>query len=487
MRTLFAAVAEMELETISERTMDGRRKRAEAGLQPSRTKSPYGYHIVNHKDVMAGCYPIEQTGYYVVIEEQAQRVREIYRRYASGCSLQDLCKWLNSSGVPTPQGGQYWASPTVRLILKNEVNKGVPAFGKWKHTNDESRVSKGFKQTFTQRLKPAEDWIYLKCEPLVDVSLWEYCQKRLAEGRERYSGRPSRKYLLSSILRCPQCGCGMNGSYDKKRDYIRYRCREAMKSRACGEPRCVDRSYNGAKIEGFVLDGLRDVVKRPVLIENALQACKAETASTSQNWADTEGRIKSQLAKITTKERYTVEAQIEAKQVGGSTDIYLSMLKELAQQRLRLTAQLQEAESMQLSQVNETVAVTIAEVLACVDEALSSPEVTDGERHDLLARVVQEVVPVEDGCRIRLTKFPGMETVNNVFTTWNSRQDFLGWVRSEAFTKGHAQSGTLPKDAYPKPNVLEMHEVILEMHEVIQDSARPGLAPEPPGGPFKMH
>ncbi len=67
-----------------------------------------------------------------------------------------------------------------------------------------------------------------------------------------------------------------------------------------------------------------------------------------------------------------------------------------------------------------------------------------------------------------------------VFTTWNSREDFLGWVRSEAFTKGHAQSGTLPRDAYPQPNVLEMHEVI-------QDSTRPGLAPEPPGGPFKMH
>jgi heme-degrading monooxygenase HmoA len=67
-----------------------------------------------------------------------------------------------------------------------------------------------------------------------------------------------------------------------------------------------------------------------------------------------------------------------------------------------------------------------------------------------------------------------------VFTTWESREDFLNWVRSDAFIKGHAQSGTLPKDAFPRSNVLEMHEVI-------QDSTRPDLAPEPPGGPFKMH
>jgi len=55
-----------------------------------------------------------------------------------------------------------------------------------------------------------------------------------------------------------------------------------------------------------------------------------------------------------------------------------------------------------------------------------------------------------------------------VFTTWDSREDFMGWVRSEAFVKGHAQSGTLPRDAYPQTNVLEMHEVI-----------RPGAARRP--------
>ena len=67
-----------------------------------------------------------------------------------------------------------------------------------------------------------------------------------------------------------------------------------------------------------------------------------------------------------------------------------------------------------------------------------------------------------------------------VFTTWQSRQDFLNWVRSDAFVKGHAQSGTLPKDAFTGPNSLEMHEVI-------QDSTRPDLEPEPHGGPFKLH
>jgi len=67
-----------------------------------------------------------------------------------------------------------------------------------------------------------------------------------------------------------------------------------------------------------------------------------------------------------------------------------------------------------------------------------------------------------------------------VFTVWNSRQDFLNWVRSDEFVKGHAQSGTMPKEAFSKSNVLEMHEVV-------QDTVHPDLQPEPRGGPFNMH
>ena len=67
-----------------------------------------------------------------------------------------------------------------------------------------------------------------------------------------------------------------------------------------------------------------------------------------------------------------------------------------------------------------------------------------------------------------------------ILTLWNARTDFEAWVRSDAFLQGHARSGTLPKEAYTAPNKLEVHEVV-------QDSLRPDLAPEPRGGPFKMH
>ena len=59
-----------------------------------------------------------------------------------------------------------------------------------------------------------------------------------------------------------------------------------------------------------------------------------------------------------------------------------------------------------------------------------------------------------------------------VLTFWESRSHFEAWVNSEAFVKGHARSGTLPKAAFTAPNKLEIHEVVL-------DSSRPDLEPEP--------
>ena len=67
-----------------------------------------------------------------------------------------------------------------------------------------------------------------------------------------------------------------------------------------------------------------------------------------------------------------------------------------------------------------------------------------------------------------------------VFTLWASRKGFDNWVASDEFRKGHAQSGSLPEEAYAKSNELELHEVFL-------DSSRPDLDEEAHGGRFCVH
>ncbi len=67
-----------------------------------------------------------------------------------------------------------------------------------------------------------------------------------------------------------------------------------------------------------------------------------------------------------------------------------------------------------------------------------------------------------------------------VLTLWESRAAFDSWVQSDEFMKGHARSGTLPKEAFTQRKQLEQHEVFL-------DSSHPNLDPEPRGKPAAFH
>ncbi len=99
--------AEYERKIIRARTMRGKRKRAEEGQQPQRSRPAYGYHIVTNAEVAAGLYPAEMRGRYLVQEPMAAVVRRLFADYHSGSlGLSRLCLALNQEGVPTPGQGR---------------------------------------------------------------------------------------------------------------------------------------------------------------------------------------------------------------------------------------------------------------------------------------------------------------------------------------------------------------------------------------------
>lgn len=67
-----------------------------------------------------------------------------------------------------------------------------------------------------------------------------------------------------------------------------------------------------------------------------------------------------------------------------------------------------------------------------------------------------------------------------ILTYWENRRFFDDWVNSESFIKGHARSGTLPKETYSGPSKLEVFTVI-------QDSRQPDLVAETPGEAMNFH
>ena len=54
------------------------------------------------------------------------------------------------------------------------------------------------------------------------------------------------------------------------------------------------------------------------------------------------------------------------------------------------------------------------------------------------------------------------ETPYVVQTFWESREAFHAWTSSDSFRKSHAQSSSLPKEAFTGRNQIEIHEIIHE-------------------------
>ena len=105
--TLFAAMAELEASTITERVMAGKAQKATLGGYNG-GPAPLGYDYDG-----AGFTP----------NADAATVRAIFARFLAGDGLTALARDLNAAGAATAHGGRWYAS-TVRYILSNGLYAG---------------------------------------------------------------------------------------------------------------------------------------------------------------------------------------------------------------------------------------------------------------------------------------------------------------------------------------------------------------------------
>jgi site-specific DNA recombinase len=108
--TMFAAMAELEVSMIAERTLAGREQKArEAGFNGART--PYGYDYDAASETFTP-------------NDRAPIVAGIFADYLAGSSLRAIADRLNTDSVPTAAGGKWYAS-TVSYILRNGLYAGL--------------------------------------------------------------------------------------------------------------------------------------------------------------------------------------------------------------------------------------------------------------------------------------------------------------------------------------------------------------------------
>ncbi len=160
--------------------------------------APFGYAIERAESpVDAEC-----GTNWVVVEEQAIWVREIFALRRRGTALGGIARVLNQAGVPCPRpsrtgGLRYWRPATVRQLLRNTIYRGVFV---WNGSAFSKALAKREKRVLTSK---EFERPHLR---LVDDQTWFLCNR---EGVSR-TGRGGGRHALAGLVSCGVCGATLS-------------------------------------------------------------------------------------------------------------------------------------------------------------------------------------------------------------------------------------------------------------------------------------
>ena len=196
MITMYGAMAQSESESISGNIRRGRQMHAKVGTLKVPCYRLYGYE----KDT---------EGKFRVIPEQAEIVRELYKRYESGASLRNLQDWLEENQIKTVLGESKWTTTAIKGILTNEKYCGDVLLQKTFRTDVISKkviknvgqMAQYYMPDHHEAIVSREQYNAVKAE-MARRSALRSPSKTAVTGRSCYTS----KYALSDRLVCGECG-----------------------------------------------------------------------------------------------------------------------------------------------------------------------------------------------------------------------------------------------------------------------------------------
>lgn len=178
-------------------------------------------------------YDQDENGNWVINEEEAKTVREIFRLFLEGLSSTAIANKLTEECRLTPGGQEQWSPGTILSMLKNEKFKG------------DALLQKFFTVDYlTKKIKPNEGEVpqyYVQGHhpAIIDPATFDLVQTE----RERRSGMGhySAVSIFSSKIVCGECG-GFYGSKvwhsnDKYRKVV-WRCNQKYKEHGHAGKKC---------------------------------------------------------------------------------------------------------------------------------------------------------------------------------------------------------------------------------------------------------
>ncbi|MBQ1934478.1 MAG: recombinase family protein [Clostridia bacterium] len=185
MLTILASYAQEESLSVSENMKWRIRKNFENG-------KPWSGFILGYRF---------QNGQFVLVPEEAEIVKRIFREYLGGMGATAIMKGLNEDGILT-RTGKPWRTEGVLKILRNYNYTGNLILQK---TYRENHLTK--RKMKNNGEKPQYHAVGTH-EAIIDLATFEAVQEELAKRAEHYSGKKMTvaTYPFTGLIVCDGCG-----------------------------------------------------------------------------------------------------------------------------------------------------------------------------------------------------------------------------------------------------------------------------------------
>ncbi len=191
---------------------------------------------------------------------------EIYHlivdKFLDGWGQLKICKHLNARGIKAKRGGK-WNTNSIKTILTNPVYLGINIY----NVTTRVRTPSGKPKLM---VRPENEWVIRENthEPLITQEKFDRIQEiiKMRKEKDTHEWSCTKKYLLSGLLFCEQCGGKLYGSKIPK-NYARKKPRNTLKSsdyyfyyfdkNLSGKCKSIRKSYPMDMVEKKVMEEIK--------------------------------------------------------------------------------------------------------------------------------------------------------------------------------------------------------------------------------------
>lgn len=281
---LMASLAEMERSTLSQNVKLGMRQRASMGYW--------------NGGIVFGYDTFEKE--LVINPKEAKVVQLIYELYANGKGLKAIANHLNKEGYRTKRN-RHFSINGVATILDNVIYNGKISWLKVENWDTKRRRGKN----------PNPILVDGQHEAIITDELWSVVQARRKSKsfKQRQSNEP---FLLSSLLRCPDCEQGMVPSittYTRKdgtkRKHRYYVCGNFHNK---GSSACKANSIKAYEAEDAVINKIVNFLSNKKSLYKTLQDINSNSVDSISQLNKELEQIEDQLSEIELLQNRYLEA-----------------------------------------------------------------------------------------------------------------------------------------------------------------------------------